>query len=687
MLSQKRRRVPSIPGGGSNGGTAQHEMRIELPAPDLSQFKPPIDPPGQTDQTQRGAPNNGPSSKPLFMEEVVEMMRAIKGHPPPPLPKTLLSAFGSEIQRLDQTCDLVEARILHALTILNREANKHKAKLAEEQAAREAERKMQDVEMQNAQPSGAAADVASKSQHEAHPVPGNATSEKAGVSNISKGLPSSAPDTARRIPSTGPTGVSLSTLSPVSTDPGVLQQELTGGSQNPPDNVRPGARRANLRLDLSGTGLRGSFTSEAGQIQPPSPVTLAPKTAKPRGEDPMSAVGLVGPSPFNPSVASFHPASATAAAFGTNSATGLPLVNPVSAIAGARGLLPSLLSSMAGGPSAAAGQLHTTQAMHQFVSMATQQQPSQEVIDLTQTTPSLNAGLNLPMGGGSEPIDLTIDSPPVSLKALANPGAPGHGSNAEPIIISDSMTGLELAPSSVGTKDDTKTVEGGSTQNGKENESLHGLISSIVGGGHANGGGNANAELPQNAEGGGNEVSVGMPSSLPADARSLLARLTAAAAAQNAGPSHSADGSSAPNPLQTLSLGLPAFTNLSGLGSLPANVTLPMQLSGEGIPLGLAASAANVETTLQDMSVFFGGGFGGSEGAAAEGVAGEAQGSTASAEAGFSGGDLHDLTMMDAGDAATDAGAAGGMPFEGMEAFFSMGGSSAGGGGVHEADG
>ncbi len=163
-------------------------------------------------------------------------------------------------------------------------------------------------------------------------------------------------------------------------------------------------RQFPLTLDLSAPGLRFEQTEPDSDTKPPaSPVTLAPKTARPAADDLSSAIQLMaggmfdgGPLPLG---------SMPHSSFSSDAQQQLAVVtNSLNPMMTSSTLLPSAFPQNSGEQSMIPSGLN------------------QEVIDLTQmTTPSFNQTLDLPMNvhdDSAETIDLTMDSPTIPLSQV-----------------------------------------------------------------------------------------------------------------------------------------------------------------------------------------------------------------------------------------------------------------------------
>ena len=234
-------------------------------------------------------------------------------------------------------------------------------------------------------------------------------------------------------PSDGIITVSVSALQPPA--------ELSGTPSTQPladPSIQRNPKRFPLKLDLSSTALHLPLQMPGDPVtRISSPVTLAPKTARPRNDDPLSALVLGG---FGSGVGSF---SATGQSFTTGQ---MPLtgVSTVPGLNGGSDLLPDFLALVAqqGGPSNAnsqsqnmfpVGDTSTSNFLNSLpVSMPSSQsinislqnsRPSNsvdaDIIDLTQGTPISERTMQLPLNIGDDgTIDLTMDSPPIPLRTI-----------------------------------------------------------------------------------------------------------------------------------------------------------------------------------------------------------------------------------------------------------------------------
>ncbi|KAG9044643.1 hypothetical protein FS837_007780 [Tulasnella sp. UAMH 9824] len=590
----------------STGGRPPVGLHIDLPPPDLSQFKAPGDgpaqPPGPAQaQGQAGpsaAPAPPPQQGPLFTSEVKEMFYYIRGAAlkaaeivryqtdmkqlqrvngqVAPVPNRLLGAFRQDTERLDQVCDVMEAQILRLISVLVREINRQKARAAEEAAAKATlEREQAAAAAAAAAASMASSDEAVKPETVKTEAMDLDTQSNGGQpSDTTKTPPSSEPNSSLappRVSSTAPSVVSLSNLPSSSADLG----EAAATEQATKARL---ARGFTLKLDLPSPNLRGSFTglvpNSAAPDPPGSPVRIAPKSAKPRPDDPTaSAFGLMGPPQFNPALMQQLAAQPPPSAFVQNSAM------PFSGVADpsdTNALIPDILRAAAQQASAAATQ---PDASLQAFSAG-------DVIDLTVNSPirgHVNMPINVDAEGPTETIDLTMeDSPTIPLSQfVASKKAEGGLGDEE----SGSMTGIEVpAVTEGGAKVENTTTEAkqaNETSAGPAPDaSLEGLVSSLTGA--------AGEARPTNGD-----ATTVATADLPADATSLLATLTAAA--QTSSNDNTTNGAGASNdantnPFQGL---IPPgdFGDLSSIGLGGGDIG--MDLSAMGMDMGMYLPSAD----------------------------------------------------------------------------------------------
>lgn len=654
----------------STGARPPAGLHLDLPPPDLTQFKAPGEgqpqPPGPAQaQGQAGLPAaQAPPPQqqgPLFASEVKEMFYYIRGAAlkaaeivryqtdmkqlqrvngqVAPVPKHLLGAFRQDTERLDQVCDVMEAQILRLISVLVREINRQKAKAAEEAAAKLA------LEREQAAAAAAAAAASMANSNEvgktetvkAEHMDLDTQPDGRQPSDTEKMPPPPEPNSSLappRVPSTAPSVVSLSNLPSSSPD----LSEAAATEQATKARL---ARGFNLKLDLSASNLRSSFPgpvpNTAAPDPPASPVTLAPKSAKPRPDDPTNPFGLIGQVPsFNPAIIQQLSAQPPPSAFTQNNSM------PFSGVADpsdTNALIPDILSSVN-----AATQQGSTTATQPDASLQTL---SADVIDLTGNSPvrgQMNMPINVDADGLAETIDLTMDSPTIPLSqfvaskraSIAEGGAGNEGSGP--------MTGVEVpsvGEGNVKVEDTTADAQpANETSAGPAPDtSLDGLVSTLSGtGGEAQ---------PTNGDG-----TTAAATGLPTDATSLLATLTGAA--QNPSNDNTTNGVGASNDANAnMFQGLISTGDFGDLGS--------MGLGGAG-GLGGGDMGMDLGAMGMDMSMYL---------PSADGAAGAGLGD-ASAAGMFDGFGL----MGDGG-----AGAAGaGMDFDNMlgdmSIFAGMGGSA-----------
>ncbi|KAG8930958.1 hypothetical protein FRC01_002007 [Tulasnella sp. 417] len=538
QVPQKRARMMS-----STSGRPPVGLHIDLPPPDLSQFKAPGEGPAQPPAPAQAQGQAGPSAAPapappqqgpLFTSEVKEMFYYIRGAAlkaaeivryqtdmkqlqrlngqVAPVPKHLLGAFRQDKERLDQVCDVMEAQILRLMSVLVREINRQKAKAAEEAAAKAA------LEREQAEAAAAAAAATMALSSKAAPnesvkmedMDMGTQPDGGQPSDTEKMPPPPEPNSSLappRVSSTAPSVVSLSNLPSSSAD----LSEAAATEQATKARL---ARGFNLKLDLSSPNLRGSFTglvpNTAVPDPPASPVRLAPpKSAKPRTDDPTNAFGLIGQ--LNPSIIQQLSTQPSQTAFAPNNS--LPfsgLADPSDTNA----LIPDILSSVN-----AATQQPLVAITQPDASL---QALSADVIDLTGNSPvrgQMNMPINVDADGLTETIDLTMDSPTIPLSQFV---AAKRGSTAEGGAGNEdggSMTGIEIpsvgegsAKAENATTDAQQTTE--TSAGPAPDASLEGLVSSLTGTG---------GEAPPTS----GDVATTASTSLPTDATSLLATLTA----------------------------------------------------------------------------------------------------------------------------------------------------------------
>ncbi|KAH6917141.1 hypothetical protein BKA70DRAFT_1251430 [Coprinopsis sp. MPI-PUGE-AT-0042] len=149
-------------------------------------------------------------------------------------PRSVTASLGREIERYDQICDAVEARILRALAVLQRDLAREKQRIEDEQLALKAKE---------------------EAEKKAAGTPKQATPE---AERPEPSLPSSSPLSSTQSLGRRPSSISISTLH---------RPSLPG------------------KLDLSSASFRLSATEDSQSFQTglASPVTLAPKSARPLG--------------------------------------------------------------------------------------------------------------------------------------------------------------------------------------------------------------------------------------------------------------------------------------------------------------------------------------------------------------------------------------------------------------------
>ncbi|KAG9005460.1 hypothetical protein FRB94_001545 [Tulasnella sp. JGI-2019a] len=545
------------------------EMRIELPRPDFSQFKEPAAPQNDPQGSQPVA------QPPPLSREVIEMHSAIKnitvkvgemarfhadtqrlGLPPgQPVPKPITTALSNELAKFDQYRDVFEANILRSIAILTRELNRQKAARAAADVKQKAliaaesssgagggrRTQMEDItaipqEISETPDVGKKDDEMDQTQDSA---------EQDATENQSTSDPAAA---ARRAPSTGPTAVSLSVLPQIppegnNSQTGTQSQDITGGSS------RLG-RGFPLKPDLSSNTLGQPFPTELGVVEndidrPSSPVTLAPRTAKPRADDPISALNYPGSSPFNPALPPYS--SHTGSAF--SSASALPLASVVAnAMAGAGGSLPGILSAFSSTNDT--GDMANSNTNQREMIAFDDQDPlsqtlnsQQDVIDLTQATPVIESGMSLPLNGTGpeDTIDLTMDSPTVPLSQLVN--------NNKNIVGSSFGTG-EFG---LGEENKDEGLQAGGQ------DALDGLLSSFVG---------PSQDVLGASDGASSVVAETSTSTMPTDATSMLASLTGTSGPNSQFSGLGMNDSGGLDGLNDLNLSSMAFPNMGGMGGI-----------------------------------------------------------------------------------------------------------------------
>ncbi|KAG8864252.1 hypothetical protein FRB96_006073 [Tulasnella sp. 330] len=561
------------------------EMRIELPRPDFGQFKEPAAPQNGAQPAQpAGAGQQAPAKMPPLGQEVLQMHTALKnatvkageiarfhadtrrlGLPPgEPVPKPLTSAISNELAKFDQCRDILEAHILHSITILTRELNRQKAARA---AADARDRNSQVAESSSTE---GASSVANMEGLTATPQQASETSDirkddammeqtkEVEGKDVVETEPTSESENAaaaRRASSPGPTAVSLSVLPQVSPD--LTTTQLTTQTQDGAGGAARLGRSFPLKLDLSSTALRQTFPTalgvdDGGVERPPSPVRLAPR---PRADDPVSALMFPGPSPFGSTLPPYS--SQPGSAFSSTSA--LPLASVVAnAMSGAGGSLPGILSAFAGaGGGSGRTEMPNDSANQQQMMNFSESDPlsqtlssQEDVIDLTQPTPVLETGMSLPMNGGNpdETIDLTMDSPTIPLSQLVTTNKGNTG-------------GTDFTTEEFGLEDEGEKGGDGQQQAGGEGQdSLDGLLSSFV---------NPQSQgLSGQSFANSDTATQSSNSIIPTDATSVLASLTGSSGPGNQFSGLGMSDPSGLNALDDLNLSNMTFSNMDGMDGM-----------------------------------------------------------------------------------------------------------------------
>lgn len=321
----------------------------------------------------------------------------------------------------------------------------------------------------------------------------------------------------KRPASTAPTVLSLSSSLVTEGQRQLSESEGSSGTSKP----RLG-RNFPLKLDLSGSALRQEFTTEVNVIDqnaPASPVTLAPKTGKPRADDPISAISLIGPhalDALSAATLSAHPSSVFSA---NTSIGGLPSsVDPSNSLTG-------MLSNFIG----------------PMPSSTFEAQSAPEVIDLTQATPSFEQALTLPTTSAMEPIDLTMDSPTVPLAQLVKQPTAAQEKSSDPTVASQMDLGIPM----------DLDVENSAAEAGAVAGGLDNILSGFGGSEDVS----STADIPSGSE------NPPQNDAMPADATALLAQLTSDAKHDEALTESSLD---------QLGLGLAGFSDMADLsGGMP----------------------------------------------------------------------------------------------------------------------
>ncbi|KZT22112.1 hypothetical protein NEOLEDRAFT_1138453 [Neolentinus lepideus HHB14362 ss-1] len=171
----------------------------------------------------------------------------VQGHAPPP-PRSLVASLGREVEKYDQLCDAMESHLVRAIAVLERDINRERNRLREEELAAKGPEALADTETQERAAPTAPSSPSSQQQIAVHgsddftqtqPTP--ATSPPSGAL---------APAHSGRRPS----AISLSSLH------------------------RPAFPH---KLDLSSTALKLDEADILARSALASPVTLAPKSARP----------------------------------------------------------------------------------------------------------------------------------------------------------------------------------------------------------------------------------------------------------------------------------------------------------------------------------------------------------------------------------------------------------------------
>ncbi|KAG8930489.1 hypothetical protein FRC02_004104 [Tulasnella sp. 418] len=372
---------------------------------------------------------------------------------PAQIPRELKISLGQHIERFDQLCDVVEAHLLRAITVLTRDAKREEAR--KEAERREAAAKAAAEAARAAEEAAAALAAQPKPETTAQTATDNdvqmqdaqvkveVTEESPAVH--SQKLP------ARLINATPSASavnmVSLSPLQPSSEFSMIMgdeppQQALSleranttsprVGESSTASGINRLKRAPSLKLDLSSMApLTGSEPGGLPQDKSlPSPVTLAPKTAKPKADDPMGAIGLSFTSglPFAANSTPFAAAQQLPSAF-----AGLANVNLANQ---SSNLIPDLLSTLEAGNNSNNPGIQTNSVASSFAPLPVPASTSIPASDLPQppanvgsgdnidiidlTTPvieTMSMSANLGTGGV---IDLTVDSPTAPLKNVGD---------------------------------------------------------------------------------------------------------------------------------------------------------------------------------------------------------------------------------------------------------------------------
>ncbi|KAG8982740.1 hypothetical protein FRB90_006587, partial [Tulasnella sp. 427] len=517
---------------------------------------------------QQPAPLFGPEVKEMFYcirgaalkgAEIVRYqsdMKQIQGDndQPAPVPKHLLGAFRRDTERLDQVCDVIEAKILRLMSVLVREINREKAKAAEAAAAKAA--------LEEEQAAAAAALAANDNEpsmtetvkSESMEVDTQPAEQR---SDADKMPPPPEPNSKLappRVSSTAPSVVSLSTLP--SSSPDLSEAAAAAAAQTTKARL---ARNFSLKIDLPAPSLGGTFPGAvptAAASRPASPVTLAPKSARPRNDDPTSAFGLMTAAPFNPALIQQLSAQAPPSAFVPNGPLPFSGVgNPTDTNA----LIPDILSSVNAAQQVVATAAQASGSLPNFSTDV------QDVIDLTGNSP-LRGQMTMPINvdvDPSETIDLTMDSPTIPLSQVI-------ASNRAPVAEGGAIDGLDMTGiegPSVGAKGEDGKVE---EQQPAVDTSLEGLLASAQ-----------NDAQPIIGDTAG--------STLPTDATSLLATLTGAGVSNDATGVGSSNDTNSASVFQNL---IPSAGDFGDLG-MDLSAFLPSGDGTSGAGVGIGAGSAD----------------------------------------------------------------------------------------------
>ncbi|EPQ61116.1 hypothetical protein GLOTRDRAFT_32415, partial [Gloeophyllum trabeum ATCC 11539] len=182
-----------------------------------------------------------------FYTEVSRL--GLQGHAPHP-PRSLVASLGREVEKYDQLCDAMEAHLVRAIAVLQRDIDRERNRLKEAELAAKASEDQKKAEKQEA---AASALPASPSSEQATQLATEDVSRQPPPNRTPQMTPPSgalAPSHSGRRPS----AISLSSLH------------------------RPAFPH---KLDLSSTALKLDETDILGQNPLASPVTLAPRSARP----------------------------------------------------------------------------------------------------------------------------------------------------------------------------------------------------------------------------------------------------------------------------------------------------------------------------------------------------------------------------------------------------------------------